>query len=281
MVLIEAFGYFFSVLIGIILGLIGGGGSILAVPIFTYLFMIDEKLATGYSLFVVGCSAMVGSFKQHQKGTVDFRIALIFGLPAILSVTAVRLFLIPIIPEELFAIGDVVISRRMGILGLFAVVMISAALSMLKRPKKNIEKRNLKLVAFNYPLILIVGILIGSITGLVGAGGGFLIIPALVLFANIDIKTAIGTSLTIVTLKSLIGFLLGDALVVNIDWRFLLPFTCLAVFGVFIGNYLGSYFDNSKLRKIFGYFIFVMAGFIIYMEFIDPSGIFKITIKQK
>lgn len=274
MVLIEVFGYFFAVLIGIILGLIGGGGSILAVPIFTYLFMIDEKLATGYSLFVVGCSALVGGFKQHQKGTVDFRIALIFGLPAILSVTAVRLFLIPIIPEELFAIGDVVISRRMGILGGFAVVMIPAALSMFKRPKKNIEKGNLKIDAFNYPLILIVGILIGSITGLVGAGGGFLIIPALVLFANIDIKTAIGTSLTIVTLKSLIGFLLGDALVVNIDWGFLLPFTCLAIFGVFIGNYLGSYFDNSKLRKIFGYFIFVMAGFIIYMEFIGPPGIF-------
>lgn len=274
MVLIEVFGYFFAVLIGIILGLIGGGGSILAVPIFTYLFMIDEKLATGYSLFVVGCSALVGGFKQHQKGTVDFRIALIFGLPAILSVTAVRLFLIPIIPEELFAIGDVVISRRMGILGGFAVVMIPAALSMFKRPKKNIEKGNLKIVAFNYPLILILGILIGSITGLVGAGGGFLIIPALVLFANIDIKTAIGTSLTIVTLKSLIGFLLGDALVVNIDWGFLLPFTCLAIFGVFIGNYLGSYFDNSKLRKIFGYFIFVMAGFIIYMEFIGPPGIF-------
>lgn len=274
MVLIEVFGYFFAVLIGIILGLIGGGGSILAVPIFTYLFMIDEKLATGYSLFVVGCSALVGGFKQHQKGTVDFRIALIFGLPAILSVTAVRLFLIPIIPEELFAIGDVVISRRMGILGGFAVVMIPAALSMFKRPKKNIEKGNLKIVVFNYPLILIVGILIGSITGLVGAGGGFLIIPALVLFANIDIKTAIGTSLTIVTLKSLIGFLLGDALVVNIDWGFLLPFTCLAIFGVFIGNYLGSYFDNSKLRKIFGYFIFVMAGFIIYMEFIGPPGIF-------
>ena len=274
MVLIEEFGYFFAVLIGIILGLIGGGGSILAVPIFTYLFMIDEKLATGYSLFVVGCSALVGGFKQHQKGTVDFRIALIFGLPAILSVTAVRLFLIPILPENLFAIGDVVISRRMGILGGFAVVMIPAALSMFKRPKKNIEKGNLKIVAFNYHLILIVGILIGSITGLVGAGGGFLIIPALVLFANIDIKTAIGTSLTIVTLKSLIGFLLGDALVVNIDWGFLLPFTCLAIFGVFIGNYLGSYFDNSKLRKIFGYFIFVMAGFIIYMEFIGPSSIF-------
>ena len=108
---------FFAVFIGIILGLIGGGGSILDVPVFTYLFMIDEKLTTGYSLFVVGCSALVGSLKQHQIETVDFRIALVFGLTAILNVSAVRLFLMPIIPEELFLIGHVVISRRMVILG--------------------------------------------------------------------------------------------------------------------------------------------------------------------
>lgn len=272
--MLELFGYFFAIIIGVVLGLIGSGGSILAVPIFTYLFMIDEKLATGYSLFVVGCSALAGGFKQYQKGNVNFRIAVIFGLPAILSVTAVRLFIMPIIPQELFVIGDIVISRRMGILGGFAAVMLLSALSMLQRPKKNIEKRNLKVVVLNYPLILIVGILIGSITGLVGAGGGFLIIPALIIFANIDIRTAIGTSLTIVTLKSLIGFLLGDALVINIDWGFLLPFTCLAIFGIFIGNYLASYFDNLKLRKIFGYFIVAMAGFIIYMEFIDPAVIF-------
>ena len=140
----EALGYFFAVFIGIILGLIGGGGSILAVPVFTYLFMIDEKLATGYSLFVVGCSALVGSLKQLQKGTLDFRIALVFGLPAILSVTAVRLFLMPIIPEELFIIGHVVISRRMVILGGFAVLMIPAGLSMLKIPKKILESEVLK-----------------------------------------------------------------------------------------------------------------------------------------
>lgn len=270
----EALGYFFAVFIGIILGLIGGGGSILAVPVFTYLFMIDEKLATGYSLFVVGCSALVGSLKQLQKGNLDFRIALVFGLPAILSVTAVRLFLMPIIPEELFIIGHVVISRRMVILGGFAVLMIPAGLSMLKIPKKNIRKRGTKTKPHSYALILIGGMLIGSITGLVGAGGGFLIIPALMFFTNIDVKIAIGTSLAIVTLKSLIGFLFGDALVMNIDWTFLLPFTCLAIFGIFIGTQLGSYFDNLKLRNFFGYFIFAMAGFIIFMEFLANPDIF-------
>ncbi len=265
--MIEPIGYFFAVLIGIILGLIGAGGSILAVPVFTYLFLIDEKLATGYSLFVVGFSALLGSLKQFQKGNINFEIVFIFGLPAILSVTAVRSFLIPVLPDLLFQIGDMSITRRMGVLGLFAIIMLPAAYSMLKVPKYNVPRKSSKRLGYNYLLIIVEGIIIGGVTGFVGAGGGFLIIPALIFLTKINIKTAIGTSLVIVTLKSLIGFFLGDSLLMPIDWSFLLPFTFFALFGVFIGNYLGNYFGNSKLRKLFGYFIFVMAGFIIYMEF--------------
>ena len=109
MEIIEILGYCAALLIGLTLGLIGGGGSILAVPVLAYLFILDEKLATGYSLFVVGCSALVGGFKQFQKGNVDFKIALIFGLPAIISVSLVRSFLIPIIPDELFVLNDTTI----------------------------------------------------------------------------------------------------------------------------------------------------------------------------
>ena len=265
--MIEPIGYFFAILIGIILGLIGAGGSILAVPVFTYLFLIDEKLATGYSLFVVGFSALLGSLKQFQKGNINFEIVFIFGLPAILSVTAVRSFLIPVLPDVLFQIGDMSITRRMGVLGLFAIIMLPAAYSMIKVPKYNVPRKSSKRLGYNYLLIIVEGIIIGGVTGFVGAGGGFLIIPALIFLTKINIKTAIGTSLVIVTLKSLIGFFLGDSLLMPIDWSFLLPFTCFALFGVFIGNYLGNYFGNSKLRKLFGYFIFVMAGFIIYMEF--------------
>tara|TARA_B100001057_G_scaffold180334_1_gene181074 strand:- start:51703 stop:52527 length:825 start_codon:yes stop_codon:yes gene_type:complete len=266
--LIDPIGYFFAILIGIILGLIGAGGSILAVPVFTYLFLIDEKLATGYSLFVVGFSALLGSLKQFQKGYIDFKVVFIFGLPAILSVTVVRSFLVPILPDILFQIGDIPITRRMGVLGLFTIIMLPAAYSMIKVPKYNVPRKSTKKFSYNYLLIIIEGIVIGVVTGFVGAGGGFLIIPALIFLTKIDIKTAIGTSMVIVTLKSLIGFFLGDSLFMPIDWSFLLPFTGFAIFGVFIGNYLGNYFSNSKLRKLFGCFIFVMAGFIIYMEFI-------------
>jgi uncharacterized membrane protein YfcA len=268
MEIIEILGYCAALLIGLTLGLIGGGGSILAVPVLAYLFMFDEKLATGYSLFVVGCSALVGGFKQFQKGNVDFKIALIFGLPAIISVSLVRSFLIPIIPDELFVLNGTTITRRMAMFGLFALVMIPAAFAMLKSPKSNPTPSNTKKIEYNFLLILLEGVLIGAITGIVGAGGGFLIIPALVLLAKIDIKKAIGTSLVIVTLKSLIGFFLGDALTMNIDWEFLLTFSAIAIVGIFFGTFLNNLFDGQKLRKGFGYFILLMAGFIFYMEFL-------------
>jgi uncharacterized membrane protein YfcA len=249
------------------LGLIGGGGSILAVPVLVYLFLLDETLATGYSLFVVGCSALVGGYKQYLKGHVDLKTAIIFGTPAILSVTLVRSFLMPIIPDELFNIGTLTISRRMGILGLFALVMIPAAMAMLKTSKPNQIKTHSKAQQNNYVIIIIEGLIIGAITGMVGAGGGFLIIPALVLLAKLDIKKAIGTSLVIVTLKSLTGFFLGDALTMTINWPFLLSFTSIAIVGIVVGTRLNSLINSSKLRKGFGYFILVMAAFILYMEF--------------
>ena len=268
MEIIEILGYCAALLIGLILGLIGGGGSILAVPVLAYLFMLDEKLATGYSLFVVGCSALVGGFKQFQKGNVDFKIALIFGLPAVLSVSLVRSFLIPVIPDELFVLNGTTVTRRMAMFGVFVLVMIPAAFAMLESPKSKPATLNTKKVKYNYLFVLLEGVLIGAITGIVGAGGGFLIIPALVLLTKIDIKKAIGTSLVIVTLKSLIGFFLGDALTMNIDWRFLLIFTAIAIVGIFLGTFLNHLFYGQKIRKGFGYFILLMAGFIFYMEFL-------------
>jgi uncharacterized membrane protein YfcA len=159
----------------------------------------------------------------------------------------------------------------MAMFGLFALVMIPAAFAMLKSPKSNPTPSNTKKIEYNFLLILLEGVLIGAITGIVGAGGGFLIIPALVLLAKIDIKKAIGTSLVIVTLKSLIGFFLGDALTMNIDWEFLLTFSAIAIVGIFFGTFLNNLFDGQKLRKGFGYFILLMAGFIFYMEFLITS----------
>ena len=255
-----------ALLVGLVLGLIGSGGSILAVPIFTYFFLLDEKIATGYSLFVVGCAALIGSVKHYKEKKIDFRAAFVFGLPAIFSVTIMRSLVVPILPEVLFDFNGFILTRRMTILGLFAIVMIPAALAMIKSTQINHDSFSKN---YNYPLIIIEGLVIGSVTGLVGAGGGFLIVPVLVILLKIDIKTAIGTSLLIVASKSLIGFFLGDVLSMIIDWHFLISFTVIAGSGVFIGNYLNSLVDGKKLRLGFGYFMLFMSVFILFQEIIN------------
>jgi hypothetical protein len=266
MELLEIFGYISALAIGISLGLIGGGGSILAVPVLAYLFSVNEKVATAYSLFIVGASALVGGFKQHFKGYVDWKTAFVFGLPAIVGVTTVRHYIVPALPDVLFLIGTFELTRRMAMFGLFAVLMFPAAFSMLKKREEPKQKSS-GIATYNVPLIIIEGLLVGAITGLIGAGGGFLIIPALVLLAHIDMKVAVGTSLMIIAFKSLLGFFLGDALTMEVDWIFLSVFTGISFVGIFIGGYLSNFIDGYKLKKGFGYFIFVMAFFIFYMEF--------------
>ncbi|MGA1227022.1 MAG: sulfite exporter TauE/SafE family protein [Tamlana sp.] len=264
MEVIEIFGYISALIIGISLGLIGGGGSILAVPVLAYLFSVNEKVATAYSLFIVGASALIGGIKQHFKGLVDWRTSVVFGIPAIVGVTLVRHFVVPALPNVLFHIGEFEFTRRMAMFGLFAALMIPAAFSMLKDDK---VKKVTGEVKYNYTLILLEGLIVGGITGLIGAGGGFLIIPALVILANVEMKVAVATSLIIIAFKSLMGFFLGDALTMEIDWSFLAVFTGLSFAGIFIGSYLGNFIDGKKLKKGFSYFIFVMAIFIFYMEF--------------
>ena len=266
MELLEILGYFSALIIGISLGLIGGGGSILAVPVLAYLFSVNEKVATAYSLFIVGASALVGGLKQHLKGYVDWRTAVVFGLPAIVGVSVVRRFVVSALPEVLFNIDDFEFTRRMGMFGLFAILMIPAAFSMLKTRKEKKQKGDGS-VKYNYPLIIGEGLLVGGITGMIGAGGGFLIIPALVILANVEMKVAVGTSLIIIAFKSLLGFFIGDALTMEIDWMFLIVFTLISFVGIFIGSYLSNFIDGNKLKKGFGYFIFIMAIFIFYMEF--------------
>ena len=265
MELAEIFGYACALIIGVSLGLIGGGGSILAVPVLAYLFSVNEKVATAYSLFIVGTSALVGGLKQHFKGYVDWRTAIVFGIPSIIGVTLVRYYVVPALPDVLFTVNDFQFTRRMGMFGLFATLMIPAALSMLKERKEN--RKTDDDVKYNYPLILIEGLIVGAVTGVIGAGGGFLIIPALVILTNVRMKVAVATSLIIIAFKSLLGFFLGDALTMDIDWQFLAFFTGLSLIGIFIGSYVGSFIDGKKLKKGFGYFIFVMAVFIFYMEF--------------
>ena len=263
MEILEILGYFGALIIGVVLGLIGGGGSILTVPVLVYLLAINPVTATAYSLFVVGASALVGAFKNMQKKLVDFRTAIVFSIPAFIAVYATRKYMVPAIPESLFSIGGFEITKNIGIMLFFAIIMILASVSMIRENGK--KKADAEKISYNYPLIIIEGIVVGVLTGIVGAGGGFLIIPALVLLAKLPMKKAVATSLLIIAIKSLIGFI-GDVQNMNIDWLFLAIFTGLSVVGMFVGIYLNKFIDGKKLKKGFGWFVLLMGVYIIWAE---------------
>ncbi len=263
MVLIEVLGYVGALLIGLVLGLIGGGGSILTVPILVYALTLNPVLATAYSLFVVGATSLVGAIKNIMKGMVDFKTAIIFAIPAFIAVYLTRAYLIPAIPEELFYVGDFMVTKNLAIMLFFAIIMLLASISMIWSKRKETDENTI--VTYNYPLIIIEGVVVGVITGIVGAGGGFLIIPALVLLAKLPMKKAVATSLFIIAIKSLVGFL-GDVQNLDIDWKFLLSFTAISILGIFIGMWLNKFIDGKKLKKVFGWFVLVMGVYIIYKE---------------
>jgi uncharacterized protein len=257
----ELVGYAASVFIGLILGLLGGGGSILSIPILVYLFSIDVVLASAYSLFIVGTTSLVGALSKYKQNTVNFRSALLFGIPSVLSVFATRKWIVPAIPDIVWQTDNFVLSKRLLILGLFAVLMVLASISMIRGAQDYTTDDE----RFMPVLLIIQGILIGFLTGLVGAGGGFLIVPALVLLTGLPFKTAVGTSLFIIAISSLTGFL-GDLMNYPMDWRFLLIITSLATFGILIGNQLTKRISSIQLRKIFGWFILVVGCGIIIRE---------------
>jgi uncharacterized membrane protein YfcA len=200
-------------------------------------------------------------FQGNKKHIKTFLLV----TPAAIMVFLVRQFLIPRIPDNLIVLGDFTLSRDMGIMLFFAVIMLLAGLSMIRKNKSEENDKEPAGIIYNYPMIVLEGAIIGTITGIVGAGGGFLIIPALVLLARLPMKMAIGTSLLIIAVKSLAGFL-GDLSNQSIDWVFLLSFTGLAIIGIFIGTYLSRFIDNEKLKKGFGWFVLIMSGYIILKE---------------
>lgn len=263
----DVLAYLASALIGLSLGLIGGGGSIMTVPVLVYLFGTSPLLATSYSLFIVGSTSLVGAISNYRKGFVSVKTALLFGIASITTVFLTRKFLIPAIPARIIQIGSFELTQNMLTMVLFAVLMVTAAIAMIRAGRQKETKDTVSEKKIHLPRLLMYGIAIGLATGILGAGGGFLLIPTLVLLVGLPMKEAVGTSLLIIALNSLIGFS-GDLGHFAIDWFFLLKITAIAIAGIFIGGYLGKRIDGGKLKKAFGWFVLVMGIYIMIKELV-------------
>lgn len=258
-------GYLAAVLMGTTLGLIGGGGSILTVPILVYLFGVHPVFATAYSLFVVGLTGLIGSVGYMRRGQVDFRAVSIFGIPSLAGVFLTRRFLIPAVPDVIWSTGSVTVDKGLLIMLVFAVVMLLAAWSMIRGGREvsaPLEGGTL----YRGPIAALEGLAVGCVTGFVGAGGGFLIVPALVVLLRLPMKRAIGTSLLVIAIKSLVGFT-GDLYASSdMDWFFLAGFSFLSILGIVVGVSLNHRIPAARLKPIFGWFILVMGSFILVKE---------------
>ncbi|MDC3305549.1 sulfite exporter TauE/SafE family protein [Flavobacteriales bacterium] len=260
---LTLYGLLGALVIGVVLGLTGSGGSILTVPVLVYLLSVNPVTATAYSLFVVGTTSLFGTIKNVQKGMIEYRIAFVLAVPAFIAVYLTRKLIVPSIPD-IIIYNNFVLTKELFLMLFFAFVMLMASVSMIITRKEVLVKEAGNL---NYTLMIFEGFVIGVITGLVGAGGGFLIIPTLVIFANLSMKKAVATSLMIIAIKSLIGFL-GDVGNVYIDWEFLLLFTALSIAGIVLGIYLSNFIEGKKLKKAFGWFVLSMAIYVIIKELI-------------
>jgi len=255
------FGYIGAFFIGLVLGLTGGGGAILTVPLLVYVMQMHPVTASAYSLFIVGTTSAFGTLQNFRKGIVDVKTAFLFAIPSFTAVFLTRKFIVPAIPEIVFSYANLVVTKAVFLMVLFAIIMLVAAYSMLRHTK--IEKA---LPQNTHPLPIIIKVfLIGILIGLVGAGGGFLLTPALMVLAKLPIRKAIGTSLLIIALNSLIGFT-GDLGHIVIDWILLFVFSAIAIVGIYIGIFLSKFANEQQLKNGFGWFVFLMAIVILVTE---------------
>lgn len=258
-------GYLASVCIGLSLGLIGSGGSILTVPILIYFFGFDPVLATTYSLFVVGITSMAGALSHYVKGNVDHKIALLFGIPSLVAIFTMRKWVMPVIPQHLFYINSFEITKAVLLMIVFAGLMLAASISMIRTKEETAEVKD----QLNIQRLIIQSIIVGVITGFVGVGGGFLIIPSLIHFARLPMKKAVGTSLTIMSISALLGVFGDISRNIHIDYVFMAKFSAFAIAGIITGSYLTKFFSENKLKPAFGWCLLLMGISILFSTLIS------------
>jgi uncharacterized membrane protein YfcA len=249
--------------IGLSLGLIGAGGSILTIPVFVYILKKDPVSSSVYSMFVVGISSMAGSIQSILNKLVDFRAVVVFGVPSVIGVFIARKTIFPYIPDE-FSIGSFNISKDMLLMLCLSSLMLLAARRMLKPAITNGPFRQAdKQVMIS---LILRGLLVGIVTGLLGIGGGFLIVPALYLLVSLPVKKAIGTALLIITINSLFSFL-NSYTSMDIDWLLLMKFSMGAIIGIIVGTKLSQKIPGDYLKKTFAWIILGMSFYIVYKQF--------------
>ncbi|MES1218691.1 MAG: sulfite exporter TauE/SafE family protein [Bacteroidota bacterium] len=264
----EIAGYIAALLIGISLGMIGGGGSILTVPVLVYLMNVNPLLATTYSLFIVGSSSLTGGIRAYTKDQVDFKAITEFGFPSIFSVFIARHYLLPLIPSHIFNAGHFELTRDRLLMLVFSLLMFVTSFLIITDKTNDLKEELIKAVRHNKSFELaLAGLVVGLITGILGAGGGFLIVPILVLYIRLPMKTAVGTSLMIIAINSLFGFLFSLKQF-SFDWKILIIFSVISIAGIFIGSRLAQKFSGAALKKIFGWFILIVAIGILLRELI-------------
>ena len=258
----EIIGYVAALIVGVSMGLIGGGGSILTLPILVYLFGIEPLIATSYSLFVVGITSFAGVILKIKEKQVDFKMALLFGLPDLLGVVVMRTFIFPPIPGNLFLVHNHMVTKGELVLILVSILMLISSFLLLKRSSKlnpSIHENKQRPVF----ILMLIGFLTGLLTGMVGVGGGFIIIPVLVLWTQLPMKFAIGTSLAIIAAKSIMGFV-ADKVNFNLEHNLILWISGLSLIGLFLGNTISRQISALKLQKGFGWLVILVGAYMFF-----------------
>ena len=258
----ELFGYASLIGVGLLLGIMGGGGSILSVPILVYLFSLDVVVASSYSLFIVGSTSVVGTALKHRDRFIDIPAALQLGVPSLLVTFCTRKWIVCSIPDVLFMVGSISVTRRALLLSVFALVVIISSVMVVRSKQSTREDSTSR----PNPLALILaGLGVGFLSGLAGVGGGFLILPALMFFGGLRFNVAVGSALPIIAMNSLVGFL-GGVYSHPVNWLFLTSISMLATFGIFIGDLFASRFSPNTLKRIFGWSALVLGIWILVKE---------------
>ena len=263
-------GFIAFLIIGLILGLIGGGGSILGVPVLVYILAYPAEEATTYSLFIVGLTSLIGALSYLRKGEISGEALYEFALASLITVFCVRKFLMPAIPAQLHFFG-IEFSKHVFIMILFSLLILSSSISMIRKRKPNtlsqVKWDEFAKSPMGLPFVIFLGICVGFITGFVGAGGGFIIVPVLIFFLRLNFKKAIGTSLCIIAINSLVGFT-GNIGQQKIDWLFLMTISAFAIVGILAGSMLAGKISSKKLKPAFGWFTLTVGLFVLLKELV-------------